>query len=150
MLQNKVVDIMLNILKEMSNNLSHEDIQIKLKKDKKYNEKEISSAYSLLYEKVFSKKGTSKYRKKAFRIYSETEKEVIGEDNYKYLMTLKQYSLLNDEDIEFLVDQLLLAEETEITKDQINLMVLFSLTDREEFFTNLGSRSYITPNDSIN
>ena len=95
----KIVEILAKILEGLSNNSSIEEVNRSLIKSQQFDRQTLGIAFSLIYDKVLSKNAIEvrkqKEKVKKIRILSEQEKELIGIDNYNYLLHLINVGLLD-------------------------------------------------------
>ena len=149
----KIVEILAKILENLSNNNSLEDVNKKLLREKKYDEHTIGVAFSLVYDKVLLKRmhtPTSVNRKNnSFRLLTEDEREILGMENYNYLLHLINVGLLDMDQLEEILEQVNFYPENKITRKEINWMVLLSLVDLDPDVP-LGSRVLLFSSDSVN
>lgn len=148
----KIVEVLARILDGLNKNFSLEEVNLSLVKNKEFDRQTVGVAFSLVYDKVLSNKLNPRKRKKAsnnFRILSEEEKEILGIENYNYLMHLYNVGLINSIDVETILEQVGLYPENTITKEDINWIILISLIDfNSEILP--GSRILLYSSDTIN
>ncbi|MBI9072158.1 MAG: DUF494 family protein [Melioribacteraceae bacterium] len=148
---NKIVEVLTEILDSLNKDYQVEEVS-ELLSNKNFDEQTVSVAFSLVYDKVLSGKISQDNRKEKnrnIRVLSEEEKEVLGFENYNYLLKLVNVGLLDSLDFELVLEQLLLAPEESITKEDINLIILISLVDfNSEILP--GSRVLLYSSDIIN
>ncbi len=147
----KVVEIVAKILEGMSNNISLEEVNKQLKKRKDFDQQIVSAAFSLVYDKVLSRKIRAIKEQKLdnIRFLSEEEKETLGIENYNYLLHLANVGLLNSIDIEMLLEQIMMFPTETIKKEDINWIILLSLVDFDNEILP-GSRVLLYSSDTIN
>ncbi len=155
-MQNQIIEILSKILDGITtNNYSLDDVEKKLLKNKKYNRSTVATAYSWIYDKLFS--NTIKIKnagetKKSFRLLSNDEIEMIGLENYNHLLKLYNVGLLLDDDMDLVIDQLLIYPDilrNKISTDEINILILSSLF-LIDTNTLPGSRMLLYLSDKIN
>lgn len=150
----KIVEVLAKILDGLNKDNTLEEVNHTLVKDKEFDQQTVSIAFSLVYDKVLSNKVTPRNRKKRIgneniRILSDEEKDIIGLENYSYLLHLYSIGLINSYDIETIVEQVGLFPENTITKNDINWIILISLIDfNSEILP--GSRILLYSSDTIN
>jgi len=148
----KIVEVLTKILEGLNQNYSLEEVNDTLKREKNFDQQTLSAAFSLVYDKVLSNKIPRKGRKKNrnnFRILSEEEKDILGSDNSSYLMHLSNVGLIDAFDFDLIIEQISLFPGDNISKEDINWMVLFSLVDfNSEILP--GSRVLLYSSDTIN
>ena len=107
----------------------------------------------MIYDKVLSNKlkeeADRKKDSKNFRMLSSEEMDVVGTDNYNYLIHLVNVGLISNTDLEMTLEQIMMYPKETITKDDINWIILISLID---FNSDIlpGSRVLLYSSDTIN
>lgn len=148
----KVVEVITHILEALSNNVSLEELNQSLLKSKEYDQQTIGIAFSLIYDKIFLKKKKElgkKKRNRSIRILSEDEMEILGVDNYNYLLHLSNLGLIDSDNFENLLEQINYFPENKLTRKEINWMILASLIDIDSDIPP-GSRLHLFSSDSVN
>ncbi len=149
----KIVDIIAKILEGLSNNASIEDVNQSLLKSKQFDEHLLSVAFSLIYDKIILKNKKQELEQpktpKSIRMLTEEENEILGVDNYNYLLHLFNVGLLDSSNIEAILDQVSLFPESKISRREINWIILLSLV---EYNSELlpGSRFLLYSSDTVN
>ncbi len=148
----KIVEVLTKILEGLNQNNSLEEVNDRLKLNKEFDSQTLSAAFSLIYDKVLinkSKSAGGKKNKKNFRILTEEEKEILGNQNYNYLMHLLNVGLIDAFDLDIIIEQLSYSMGEPISKEDINWIILFSLV---EFDSEIlpGSRVLLYSSDTIN
>lgn len=150
---NKIVEVLAKILDGLNKNYSLDEVSSLLKKEKIYDTQTVGVAFSLIYDKVLSNKlkeeADRKKDSKNFRMLSPEETEVIGIENYNYLIHLVNVGLISNSDLEMTLEQIMMYPKDTITKDDINWIILISLID---FNSDIlpGSRVLLYSSDTIN
>ncbi|PKL81477.1 MAG: hypothetical protein CVV24_15045 [Ignavibacteriae bacterium HGW-Ignavibacteriae-3] len=149
----KIVEVLAKILEGLGNNSTLEEVNRSLMKSKQFDKQTLGIAYSLIYDKVLSKKmlslkGESDI-KKGFRFLSDSEKETLGVENYSYLLHLINVGLLEAENFEIILDQIAIFPDSRVTRREINWIILLSLV---EFDSEVlpGSRMLLYSSDTVN
>lgn len=147
----KIVEVVAKILEGMNNNISLEEVNKQLKNSKEFDAQTVSAAFSLVYDKVLKRKTEAVENSKFenFRFLSDEEIEILGRENYNYVLHLSNVGLLNSFDIELLLEQITMFPTDTITKDDINWMILLSLVDFDNDILP-GSRVLLYSTDTIN
>ncbi|RMD48737.1 MAG: DUF494 family protein [Ignavibacteria bacterium] len=147
----KVVEVVAKILEGMNKNISLEEVNKELRKKKEYDQQMVSAAFSLVYDKVLLKRNSSLKDSQVenVRFLSDEEKEILGIENYNYLLHLANVGLLNKVDIEMLLEQITMFPSDTVTKDDINWIILLSLVDFDNEILP-GSRVLLYSTDTIN
>jgi uncharacterized protein Smg (DUF494 family) len=150
----KIVEVLAEILERLKQNSTLEEVNSVLSKNKKIDEQTLSAAFSLVFDKVLTQRITSGKKNKNsgkgnFRLLSDEEREIVGIDNYNYLLHLYNVGLLDYLDFEMILEQIMLFPGDSITKDDINWTIFISLVD---FNAELlpGSRLLLYSSDNIN
>ena len=148
---NKIVEVLTEILDGLNNDHQIEELN-EILSNKDFDEQTLIVAFSLVYDKVLCGKISQENKKdknRNVRLLSEEEKEILGLDNYNYLLKLVNVGLLDSLDFELVLEQLLMAPTETITKEDINLIILISLVD---FNSDIlpGSRVLLYSSDIIN
>lgn len=149
----KIVEVLAKILEGLSNESSIEDVNRSLMKNHQFDQQILGIAFSLIYDKVLSKKvkpiSELKENNRSLRILSEEEKDILGIENYNYLLHLINVGLLDYFNLEAILDQVTLFPESKITRKEINWIILLSLV---EFDSEIlpGSRVLLYSSDTVN
>ncbi|MDZ7763264.1 MAG: DUF494 family protein [Melioribacteraceae bacterium] len=153
MMTNKIVEVLAKILDGLNKNYSLDEVDTLLKKDKSYDNQTVGVAFSLIFDKVLSNKLKEESNRNInsinFRMLSEEEQDVIGVENYNYLIHLINVGLLSNNDLEMILEQIMMYPKDLITKEDINWIILISLID---FNSDIlpGSRVLLYSSDTIN
>lgn len=149
----KIVDILAKILEGLSNNASIEEVSKRLINSKKYDEKLLSAAFSLVYDKILLrtsiKKLDTQFGQKSTRFLSEDEISFIGVENYNYLLHLMNVGLIDSSNLEAILSQISLFPELRVTRKEINWIILLSLVDFDSELLP-GSRFLLYSSDTVN
>ncbi|MCF8240264.1 MAG: DUF494 family protein [Melioribacteraceae bacterium] len=149
----KIVEVLAEILEALNKNYTLDEVNKYISTKKDFDKQTVSAAFSLVYDKVLSSKLSKKRRdlekKRTFRILTDDEKEIIGLENYNYLIRLNNIGLLDSIDFEMALEQLLMFPDDTITKDDINWIILISLVDLSAEILP-GSRVLLYSSDTIN
>ena len=152
-MQPKIVEILAKILETLSSCDSLEDVNKKLLKDKEFDEHAIGIAFSLVYDKILLKnthiKDNDESKNTGFRFLTEDEHEILGVENYNYLLHLINVGLLDMNQLETILEQINFYPENKLTRKEINWMVLLSLVDFDSDVP-YGSRVLLFSSDSVN
>jgi uncharacterized protein Smg (DUF494 family) len=148
----KIVELIARILDGLNNNISLEEVNNQLTIDKEYDKQTVSAAFSLVYDKVLTSKVVKDRPRSQIqntRLLTDEEKEVLGIDNYNYLLKLGKIGLVDSADLEIILEQLMLFPNDSITREDINWIILVSLV---EFNSKIlpGSRILLYSSDTIN
>jgi uncharacterized protein Smg (DUF494 family) len=149
----KIVEVLAKILEGLSNNSSIEEVNRSLIRSQKFDRQILGIAFSLIYDKVLVRKSSHdadiKSPRTGVRVLSDKEKDVLGVDNYNYLLHLINVGLLDPENLELILDQITIFPETRVTRKEINWIILLSLV---EFDSEIlpGSRVLLYSSDTVN
>ncbi len=148
----KIVEAVAKILEGLNKKVSLDELNKQLKASKEFDQQTVSAAFGLVYDKILNKKKTSRARRTSspkVRILSEEEKEILGFENYKYILHLRNVGLLDDENLEVILEQLTMFPLDDLTKEDINWIILVSIVEPDA--ENLpGSRVLLYSSDTIN
>jgi uncharacterized protein Smg (DUF494 family) len=149
----KIVEALAKILEGLRDNNSLEEVNNLLRDNNEFDKQTISAAFSLVYDKDLnvrlSKKKRTVKKNNKFRILTDDEKEILGIDNYNYIMRLNNVGLIDAIDFELFIEQLMLFPENSITRDDINWSILISLVNLNAEILP-GSRVLLYSSDTIN
>ncbi|MFH0733894.1 MAG: DUF494 family protein [bacterium] len=149
----KIVEVIAIILENLNKNYSLEEVSQKLTTLKEYDQQTVSAAFSLIFDKVLSskimKKNENTVRSKNFRILDNKEIELIGLENYNYIINLSNVGLIDSTDIEIILEHISEFSERIITKEDINWIIFLSLIDLDAGLLP-GSRVLLYSSDTIN
>ncbi|MEK7818747.1 MAG: DUF494 family protein [Bacteroidota bacterium] len=126
-MQEKIVDIIVFILRKMKKEIHLKDIDMKILAKKGYTPNEISTALSWLEENISRKsKSTiekSKNKTNAFRILHNIERGVINSEAFGYLIELKELGIINDVETENIIDRLMASELLVVSIEEMKAIV---------------------------
>ena len=149
----KVVEVLAKILESLSKNIPLEDVNKALLRSKEYDEQTLSIAFSLVYDKLLLKrmhqKEDTKDDAKGIRFLTDEEKEILGLENYNYLVHLINVGLLDMNQFEAILEQVTYYPENKISRKDLNWLVLLSIVDFDSDVP-LGSRVLLYSSDSVN
>jgi uncharacterized protein Smg (DUF494 family) len=145
----KVVELIVEILEALKNKISVEELNKKITKEKKFDKQTISAAYSLIFEKSFNISKENILNNNGIRFFSEEEKLFLGYENCNYLLYLVNIGLIDNSDLELIIEQLSYFPEEKISKEEINLILLFTLVEKKSNILP-GSRIMLLSSDIIN
>ncbi len=150
-MNSKIVDILTKILEGIGKGYTIDEMNQYFLKKKKYYKQTLSIAFSLLFDKITFEKNKSEYdnNKKSIRFLTEEEKEILGIDNYNYILHLYNVGLISTDTMDEILEQVFLYPENNITKNDINWLVLFSIVDNH-MIVPPGSRVLLFTSDSVN
>jgi len=148
----KIVEVLAKILEDLNlKQIPLEEINKNLLVDAGFDKQTVSAAFSLVYDKVLdiNLPERRKQPSRQIRILTQSEIDVIGLENYNYLLYLLNVGLITFIDMDLIIEQLLLFPAEEIKKDDINWIVFVSLVDFDSEVLP-GSRILLYSSDVIN
>jgi len=148
----KIVEVLAKILDGLNNDITLEEVNTSLSRDKNFDKRTVSAAFSLVYDKVLGrkvKKRNSSRTGKNFRLLTDEEKDILGTENAAYLMYLHNVGLLDTVELEMVLEQIMMFPDDSVEKNDINWLVYISLV---EFSSEImpGSRILLNSTDDIN
>lgn len=152
-MNNKVIEIAVKILEGMNKKYPPEKLHSYVTNGLEQNKEAFAAAYSLLFDRVITTdladENYDTEERKSFRFLSEDEKEKITLENYNYLLHLGKLGLINNDEFEIITSHLLLFPFENITREDINWIILLTLIDIDVSMPS-GSRFLLNSNDTIN
>jgi uncharacterized protein Smg (DUF494 family) len=149
----KIVEVLAEILEALGKNYSLEEVNNRLCKDSNFDKQTVSTAFSWILDKKLANASLNinKKRKKlkSHRFLTDEEKDILGSDNYNYIIHLINVGLLKVKDLDTILEQISLYPSERISKEEINWLILFSLVDFDESILP-GSRFLLYTSDTIN
>lgn len=149
----KIVEVLAKILERLSNNIPLEEINKSLLKNREFDEQTLGIAFSLIYDKVLLKRmhpsANKEKESSGIRFLTNEEKEILGMENYNYLVHLRNVGLLDSDQLENILEQVTYFPETKITRKDLNWLVLLSIVDFDPDVPH-GSRVLLYSSDSVN
>lgn len=115
---------------------------------KKYDGSVIAAVYSWVFEKLKNKKAIS-FKEKSLRIMSVEEIELIGIENYSYILHFFNLGLISSKEIDKLINQMELMPEELISTKLINIL-LITMFIYGDVSLLPGSRLHLFSSDTIN
>ncbi len=149
----RIIEILAKILEGLSNNATLDEVNSSLMGSKHFDKKNLGVAFSLIYDKILVRKNNEENIKaeknKNVRMLSEDEKDILGLDNYNYLLHLINVGLLDYSNLEVILDQIFMFPDSKVTRKEINWIILLSLV---EYDSNIlpGSRRTLYSSDTVN
>jgi len=148
----KIVEVLAKILEDLNlKQIPLEEINKNLLVKAGFDKQTVSAAFSLVYDKVLDINLSERRKQHSLqmRILTQSEIDVIGLENYNYLLYLLNVGLITFIDMDLILEQLLLFPAEEIKKDDINWIVFISLIDFDSEVLP-GSRVLLYSSDVIN
>jgi uncharacterized protein Smg (DUF494 family) len=147
----ELIDIFIKIVEGINNKHSMDRIIEEVNRSRKINHSTIAAIYSWIFEKLNRDIAEleSSPVSDSLRILSQDEIEVLGADNYNYILHLYNIGLLNNSDIEKIVNQALSFQEEEFQLEQLNIIILSIFLESNADLPP-GSRLLLYSSDTIN
>jgi len=149
----KIVEVLAKILEGLKENNSLEEITKLINTNKDFDEQTVSAALGLVFDKFLTNKLVMQKKQfsdsKSFRVLTAEEVHIIGTENNKYVQHLVNVGLLDPLDVELLIEQMTMFPDENISIDDINWIILFSLVDFDSEILP-GSRVLLYSSDTIN
>lgn len=148
--QEKIVEIISLVLKEIKSNKAISEIDLNELTDKGYSEKEISTAFSWLIDRVeFKDPLNFTEPTDAYRMLHSAERDLFTTEAHGTLIELHSLGVLTNQNIEDLVEKALFTGYLKIDQPKLKQMVAEILLSSEGTIEN-GSRLLLRGNDTIN
>ena len=143
----KIIDALTVIVENWRENKTIDEITKILDKDFQIDKGTATVAFSMFFEKILPRDSDDNLV--GSRMFSESEQQIIGKENYNYLLKLVNLNIINLIQLEEIIDRIMELPEERIEKEDINWMALFAIT---ELSNNLppGSRFDLFSSDKIN
>lgn len=152
MYYDKIVEIIVFLLREIHNNKQLSDIDIEALSKQGYTQNEINTAFGWIYtkiysgEKVFTAQSSPNH---SHRILHEVERNIITPDAHGYLIQLRELGLINDMDIEVIIDKIMVSGFAKVTIEEMKVFIAGYLLDIDDM-SNPNHRAMLNINDTIN
>jgi uncharacterized protein Smg (DUF494 family) len=151
-MQEKIVEIIVYIIKEMRDNKELGDINLNELADFGYTETEISTALSWVIDKISLGEHVfltdTIESQNSHRIFHEAEKSVIVREAQGYLLLLRELGVVGDMDIELIIERVMLSGFHKADLKNIKSIVAGVLFDRDEANAP-GGRIMVSSHDTI-
>ncbi len=149
-----LIEVLSEIAASITQNLSPEEVERNLNKNKKIGKNIIAAAYSWVYEKISrnlrSDLDSNSKDSKSLRFLSEDEVSAIGLKNYNFLLHFYNIGLLTNEEFSLIIEQIKIFDEYEISEDKLKMLILSRFLIAENNKTLPGSRLMLYSSDTIN
>jgi uncharacterized protein Smg (DUF494 family) len=148
----EIVDVIVKVFEGIKKEDSLKNVEKLLLKRDNHHKNLVSAAYSWIYEKSVRDNlqiDENSFTEIGFRILSNEEKFLLGEDVEKYLMCLYNIGLLKNNDIDKIIEQVQLFPENTQDVDNIKLLILSLFFDTDKKSTP-GSRYILYSSDTVN
>jgi uncharacterized protein Smg (DUF494 family) len=147
-----LVNILVEIVEGIHNKHSIKKILKNINKTRKVNKNLIAAIYSWIFDKItkdIADKLEGNPASAGIRLLSVEEMDIIGVENYNYILHLYNMGLLNNTDLEKILDQALTFQEGELVMDEINYLILSIFLESDSELPP-GSRFLLYSSDTIN
>lgn len=151
-MQEKIVEIIVYIIKEMRDNKELGDINLNELTDYGYTETEISTALSWVIDKISLGESVfladRRESRSSHRIFHEAEKMVIEPEAQGYMLLLRELGVVDDMDIELIIERVMLSGFQNANLKNIKSVIGSVMFDRDEGNAP-GSRFMLSSHDTI-
>ncbi len=151
-MQEKIVEIIVYIIKEMRDNKDLGDINLSDLSDYGYTETEISTALSWVIDKISLGENIFLAERKeprtSYRVFHEAEKMVIEPEAQGYVLLLSELGVINEMEVELIIERVMMSGFHKADLKNIKSIVGSVMFDRDEGNTP-GSRFMLSSNDTI-
>ncbi len=151
-MQEKIVEIIVYIIKEMRDNKELGDINLSELSDYGYTETEISTALSWVIDKISTGENIfladRKSPRNSYRIFHEAEKMVIEPEAQGYVLLLRELGVIDEMDVELIIERVMISGFHKADLKNIKSIVGTVMFDRDEANAP-GSRFMLSSHDTI-
>jgi uncharacterized protein Smg (DUF494 family) len=151
-MQEKIVEIIVYIIKEMRDNKQLGEINLNELTDYGYTESEISTALSWVIDKISTGENifinTQEGSHYSHRIFHEAEKMIITPEGRGYLLLLREVGVIDAMDLELVIERIMMSGFQKADLTNIKSVIASVVFDREEIGSP-GSRFMLTSGDTI-
>lgn len=151
-MQEKIVEIIVFIIKEMRANKDLGDINLNELADYGYTETEISTALSWVIDKISLGESVfltdTRDARFSHRIFHEAEKMVIDSEAQGYMLLLRELGVVDDMDMELIIERVMLSGFQKADLTSLKSIIASVLFDRDGGNAP-GSRFMLTSHDTI-
>lgn len=149
-MQGKLIEILIILMNEI-NRRGVEFDQMEILSDKLlnqgYSEREISTAFSWVIERMGEFDKSIEPRPGSFRILHDIEKVFISPEAYGYLLQLYSLKLLNMDEMERIIEKSVISSSPRMKIEDMKSLVIDVLFDEEDAF--MGDYDSFMPDDII-
>jgi len=149
----RIIEIIVLVISELSKNKTIDDINLDALKSKGYTREEISTAFSWLNERIDSShsflQGFSNNDDKSIRILNRIEEDLFTKKAWGEIIYLRTIGLLTNQNIEAIIDWASLIGVGKMTIHQLRAYLafnIFKISGPDKF----GNRFTLLGNDTIN
>lgn len=152
-MQEKIVEILLQLITGIKEHKVIEESEINRLIEKGYTQTEISAAFSWLYDKVqFGESfmtDTAEISPKSYRIFHEAEKMIFSSEARGYLMQCYELGLIDEWDMEYIIDRVVFSGFSKVNLSEIKSLVMSAIFDFDDS-DRIGSRIMLNSKDTVN
>ncbi len=146
----KIVEALAVIAEAWRASKSPEEIYRNLNKKINIDAGSINAAFSIFFEKkLYENSYDEAKQSRGLRIFSDEEKEIIGLENYNYLLKLLNLGIIGEQELELILERIMELPDEIFEREDINWMVLYALTEYSASVLP-GSRLNLFSSDKIN
>ncbi len=146
----RILQIIVYVVQELHRSNSLNEAHFSSLNNQGYTDAEISTAISWLADDSHIEAPEIKNRK-AFRILSNSEREIFDEDAFSYLIRLNTLGILNNEQIDFIIDRAIFAEIPIIDKNTLNnIVTAFFIQKHPNPNGDFSGRTMLSGKETIN
>ncbi|HQY21787.1 MAG TPA: DUF494 family protein [Ignavibacteria bacterium] len=151
-MQEKIFELIVNILNEMQETNEFNEIDIKKYTSEGYTKAEINTAFAWIFSKIESSElifNADRKNSRSHRVYHKFEKNLFAKEALGYMIQLKELGIITETDEESIIDKLISAGYKDIGIDEIKMIastMIFLSSDPD----NRLNRLILQNNDTIN
>lgn len=149
---NQIIDLIVYMAREVHNGTPLKKVTLSDDLSKKFNDSEVSAAYSYLYEHFADQKKKDRkdkgYGPGTLRVLHFAERMIITKEAYGYLLDLNNLGLLSIGDMEQVIERIMLHASSRIGLSEIKQRVSEYMMKSENDF--LGWASKLSGDETIN
>jgi len=132
-LNKEILNILLTIIEELQIRKNLDEVIDILNNSKKFDEKQVYAAFSILFEKMIHLKAESLLNPPTgYRFLDETELNHIGMEKYNYLLKLMNLGIINSIDFENIINAMMFIPEVEFDKNEFKILILASIANNNQ------------------
>ena len=163
----RVMEIIVFLLAEMKEHKQITEVDLKPLGDRGFNQTEISTAFSWLFDKIgvnvalpnqvlhldsgrdgFVDASRSVRPEMSFRVYHDVEQSVIAVEAQGYLLQLREFGLITDNDLELVIDRIMMSGVLSVSLPEVKELVSTMIFDFDDS-THASSRLMLNVTDRI-
>lgn len=146
----QIIDLIVYMARQVHSGTPLKKVKLSEDLSKKYNESEVSAAYSYLYEHFADKEKPDQktHSRGTIRVLHFAERMIITKEAYGYLLDLNNLGLLSIGDMEQIIERIMLHASSRIDLSEMKERVSEYLMKSENDF--LGWASKLSGDETIN